>query len=167
MVSRLNWGNNTDSRSNFRLIAACVMPLPCRIIVCWIIVPNHDGISIALAKLGHPSSSTNPMYHSEDCVVSHSITCSSDPFFRDIAVRKLAAVGCQCIKNNKTRARTSGKCTLEHIQSTAQTDNYTKSYPKCPWPVFIWSPRYRHTTDIVDSEARPNAYVKTSLHKWY
>ena len=61
-----------------------------------------------------------------------SITCSSDPFFRDVAARKLAVVGRQCEKNNKNRARTSGKCTLEHIQSTALTENYTKSYPKFP-----------------------------------
>ena len=69
------------------------------------------------------------MYHSEDVVVSHSITCSPDPFFRAVAARKLAVVGRQCEKNNKNRARTSGKDTLEHIQSVAQTDNYTKSYP--------------------------------------
>ena len=100
-----------------------------------IIVPCLSHQTIALAKLGHPSSSTSTMYHSEDCVVSHSITCSSDPFFRDVAVRKLAVVGRQCEKNNKNRARTSGKCTLEHIQSTALTDNYTKSYPKFPWAV--------------------------------
>ena len=66
-----------------------------------------------------------------------SITCSSDPFFRDVAVRKLTIVGRQCEKNNKNRARTSGKCTLEHIQSTAQTDNYTKSYPTFSCKVFI------------------------------
>ena len=59
-----------------------------------------------------------------------SITCSSDPFFRDVAARKLAVVGRQCEKNNKNRARTSGKSTLEHIQSTARTDNYTKNYQK-------------------------------------
>ena len=105
--------------------------------VRWSCTPNHDGIPIALAKLGHPSSSTSTMYHSEDCVVSHSITCSSDPFFRDVAGRKLAVAGRQCEKNNNNRARISGKCTLEHIQSTARTDNCTKSYPKFPWLVFF------------------------------
>ena len=73
-----------------------------------------------------------------------SITCSPDPFFRAVAVRKLAVVGRQCEKNNKNRARTSGKDTLnlEHIKNAAQTDNYAKGYLIFPWSVFICSPRY-------------------------
>ena len=113
---------HTDSRFSFLRMAACVIPIPCKTIVCkGVPTPKHDRISVALFMLGHPSSGnrynnyTGTMYHSEDVVVSHSITCSPDPFLRAVAARKLAVVGRQCEKNNKNRARTLGKDTLEHI----------------------------------------------------
>ena len=94
--------------------------------------------SVASWGIPHPDTGTmTSMHQSEDAVVSHSSTCSSDPFFRDVAVRKLTVVGRQGERNAKNRVRTSGRYTLEHIQSATQTGNYAKSYPKSPWSVFI------------------------------